>query len=195
MDSNQPLRQVIAELTGHQVISVEDSKLGIEKTSKIFNRVVRRASELMRENPIHSSSPNKVGNKIEAYIQQAINEDHTLALRKMPLPAGYPDIKAMVKSTNEIIYIECKTYNQDQKSSTQRSFFLSPGPAIRRKITSDGMHIYIGFEMEKEKQNIYIPRKCFIGDSANLSVKLKQEWNSNNHELYNGNHKILDLEL
>jgi len=173
---------------------VKDSKLGIDDFRAIFSEIQEKVTDKLQTNPIISQRVNEVGNKIEPYVAQAIESHPHLTLIRMNVTTGYPDIKAVCQETDEIIYIECKSYSLENIDSALRSFYLSPGKALNQKITSSGMHVYFSCEMINESGNEYLPKNCSIGDLADLPVTLKQEWNSNNVELYKQERKILDLQ-
>ena len=97
---------------------------------------------------------------------------------------GYPDIE--VEILGKPFYIEVKTYNERNKGTTQRSFYISPSNDF--KITKDAYHLIFAFCMEEVgtsgRKRIYKARSCAIIDAHNLSCDVKYEFNSDNRRMY-----------
>ena len=99
--------------------------------------------------------------------------------------AGYPDIE-FVDEFGRTNYLECKTYNLENVTTTQRSFYLSPSEDF--KITQDAHHLVVSFEIyvasRQERENIYKCRSWKIVSVETLPVDVKHEFNSDNARLY-----------
>lgn len=100
---------------------------------------------------------------------------------------GYPDI--FVKDRNRRPnYLECKTYNEKNYQTTQRSFYFSPAERPTDfKVIYDARHIIISFEIERAERNrkiVFIPVYWKIFSPDNLIGQIKQEFNSTNKQMY-----------
>lgn len=190
-----PLSELISELTGFAVIPVEESVIGEVPLARLFKRLLKNINAGLKQDPIFAYRPNEVGNKIEEYVKLAIENDSGMTLHRT-MSSGYPDINASLNKSSEMIYVECKTYS---KKTNQRTFYLSPGKALTSKVTSDGIHVYLSFEMEEVGQDNgmrkYLPKTATFGDLSNLPVSLKNEWNANNTKLYAVERMIFQIDL
>ena len=87
---------------------------------------------------------------------------------------GYPDLK--FDSTSVLVYTEVKTLAEGSENSEMRSFYLSSFD----KITSDAVHIVVGFE----HVNKVLTGKYHIVDMADKVLTVKVEHACSNKELY-----------
>ena len=98
---------------------------------------------------------------------------------------GYPDIE-FIDEFGRANYLECKTYNIENISTTQRSFYLSPSEEF--KITKDAHHLIVSFEIfvagTSGRNNIFNCKSWKIISIENLLVDVKYEFNSDNRRLY-----------
>lgn len=179
----KPFYKVIRKLTGHDVIPASRATVGGRALLVILERVADRAAQKMMDNPIIRSRRNEVGNDIEDYVKDALGEETAIETRNMRQSAGYPDIKSQIATTRETVFIECKTFNSNTKESTQRSFYLSDGPAVREKVDCDAIHVAMSYEMN-QNGDTYRPHSYKIIDLYDLPCKLKKEWYSDNRSLY-----------
>ena len=178
----QAFHEVIRELTGCDVLKVTE----VTNTGRlldILDRVSRRASSDMIENPIVRSRPNEVGNDIERHVQTALENEERVSVVPMSYGTGYPDIRANFADIYETVFIECKTFGIGNEATSMRSFYLSPGPAIRSKVDCDALYVVISYEMQRSG-NTYIPRSYKLVDLYDLPCRLKEEWQSTNRHLY-----------
>lgn len=179
----KPFYRVIKKLTGYAVIPISRAIVGDDELLAILERVANRAAQEMNRNLIVRSRPNEVGNDIEKRLKRALETETAIKNRDMRQNTGYPDIKSQVTATREVIFIECKTFNPDTRDSTQRSFYLSDGPAVRKKVDCDAIHVAISYEMNRNGDT-FRPQSYKIIDLYDLPCKLKKEWHSNNRSLY-----------
>jgi len=179
----QAFHEVIKELTGYDVIRVAEATVTTDRLLGILDQVSRKAGSDMIENPIVRPRPNEVGNDIEHRIQTALRNEDGVSVVPMSYSTGYPDIKVNLTDIQETIFIECKTFGIGKGALAMRSFYLSPGPAIRSKIDCDALHVVISYEMQRSG-DIYTP--CFykLVDLYDLPCRLKEEWQSTNRYLY-----------
>jgi hypothetical protein len=101
---------------------------------------------------------------------------------------GYPDIIFWHEDTP--YYLECKTYNLKNISTTQRSFYFSPSENF--KVIHDAVHFMLSFEIyvagESGNNHIYKCKHYKILSIESLSVDVKYEFNSDNKRLYSGDY-------
>lgn len=99
---------------------------------------------------------------------------------------GYPDIIFYYR--DKPYYLECKTYNQENIGTTQRSFYFSPSQDF--KVIYDTYHFIISYEMyvagREGSKNIYKCRHWKVLSLESLSLDVKYEFNSDNKRLYSG---------
>ena len=99
---------------------------------------------------------------------------------------GYPDIIFFFKE--KPYYLECKTYNLENISTTQRSFYFSPSDDF--KVIYDTHHFLLSYEMvldsQKGNKNVYRCRHYKIMSLEALSLDVKYEFNSDNRRMYSG---------
>ena len=179
----RPFHEVIKELASNEIISLDDSEVGKDELCATLQRVAENASAEMTQKPIIRPRPNEVGNDIEVYVKEALNAESDVSVVAMGPNTGYPDIKIQLNKTGEIVFLECKTFGTGKETSSMRTFYLSPGPAVRLKVDCDAMHIAISYEMNRQGDE-YTPLSYKLIDLYDLPCNLKQEWQSSNKELY-----------
>lgn len=179
----RPFHEVIKELASNEIIPLDDSEFGKDELCATLQRVASKAAADMTEKPIVRPRPNEVGNDIEIYVKDALEIEPEIAVMPMGPSVGYPDIKTQLLRTQEIVFLECKTFGTGKETSSMRTFYLSPGPAVRLKVDCDAMHIAISYEMNRQG-NDNTPLSYKLIDLYDLPCNLKQEWQSSNKELY-----------
>lgn len=106
---------------------------------------------------------------------------------------GYPDLE-FIDEFGRTNYLECKTYNKKNISTTQRSFYLSPSTEF--KVTQDAHHFLLSYEVDpvgrKGNNNIYKCKNWKIVTLDQLSVDLKYEFNADNKRLYDDNYLLAE---
>lgn len=183
-----PLSLVIESLSGWQVTPFDSND---EKDSKVL-RTLSEAAEIagrtINQNGILRPRPNEVGNDIEVYIKTALDNKGYAAntpKSKSGKTAGYPDIE-FTDEFGRVNYLECKTFNIANISTTQRSFYLSPSEDF--KIGANAHHFIISYEVyvagRLENNNIYKCKSWKILSVENLDVDVKYEFNADNARLY-----------
>lgn len=95
--------------------------------------------------------------------------------------SGYPD--GFIKFNNQLFYLEIKTYAEEAKDQTFRTFFYSP--SSNSKIIYDAVHLLVGFSTEGFNLTGYT-----YTDMYNKKVELKQEFNQNNKEMYKATEQL-----
>ena len=146
----QPLRDipfniVIENICGFQVIEFDR---GDVLHTSLLQQLIEAAKITCKDvnaNGIVRDRPNEVGNDIEDFVIQALNSIGVLARKPKAKSGGgkstgYPDIEIILPSSIKH-YIECKTFNIKNKSTSMRSFYVSPCENF--KVTHDAIH-FIG---------------------------------------------------
>ncbi len=142
-------------------------------------------------NGIESRRPNEVGNLIETFVkrgmqQYGLESDVPSGVSGKKKATGYPDILFFFKG--KPYYLECKTYNLENISTTQRSFYFSPSDDF--KVIYDTHHFILSYEMfvdgRKGDKNIYRCKHYKILSLESLSLDVKYEFNSDNQRMYSG---------
>lgn len=185
-----PLKLVIPALSGYKIVPFnhnDDKDIDLLNTLKI---VAQNSAKSFNAIEVLRSRPNEIGNDIEPFVKKVLEENGLRAgtpntIKGKKKSTGYPDIEFEDKF-GRINYLECKTYNIENISTTQRSFYLSPSEDF--KITKDAHHFVISFEIYvKENRGVNHLYKCNswkIIALENLEVDVKYEFNSDNKRLY-----------
>lgn len=193
-----PFNLVIEHLTGKKVISFNFDNPEDKELLEVLKEVAIKAGKKINDNGIISARANEVGNYIEGFVKYALSEYNL----KPDIPSGktgrkkatgYPDI--IFYFHNKPYYLECKTYNQRNIMTTQRSFYFSPSEEF--KVIYDTHHFVISYEMyvfgRKENKNIYKCKHWKILSLESLSLDVKYEFNSDNQRMYSGKNGALLL--
>ncbi len=100
---------------------------------------------------------------------------------------GYPDI-FLKDRKGRPNYIECKTYNERNYQTTQRSFYFSPANISSDfKVIYDARHFVISFKIERadrEGKRAFVPVHWKIFSTDGLIGQIKHEFNSTNKQMY-----------
>jgi hypothetical protein len=185
-----PFGLVIESLSNHKVIPFNGNDEKDKAVLETLKVVAKKAAEDVNIKGIHRPRPNEVGNDIEPFVEMALNLNGFNASTPTTKggkhkSTGYPDLEFKDKfdRTN---YLECKSFNKENVDTTQRSFYLSPSEDF--KITTDGHHFVISFEIYVEGQkgdnHIYKCAAWKILSLENLEVDVKYEFNSDNARMY-----------
>lgn len=182
---------VIEGLSGFKVIPFDKNDAKDKAILEKLQKAAKIAGQKINKNGILRTRPNEVGNDIEPFVKEALNE----VGYKANIPTtkygkkkstGYPDIE-FIDEYGQINYIECKTFNVNNINTTQRSFYLSPSKDF--KVTTNAHHFAICYEIDVfgriGKNNIY---KCISWKILNLEalqLDVKYEFNSDNAKMYN----------
>lgn len=178
---------VIEGISGKKVVKFNKNDHKDRKVLEVLKKVSEEVMQKVNEKGIHRNRPNEVGNDIEIYVKNTINQ-HTGFKADVPKTnnnkrksTGYPDIIFQDKF-GRWHYLECKTYNSKNINTTQRSFYLSPSEEF--KVTMDAHHFGISFEIYSIKNNVYKIKSWKILDLSLLELDIKYEFNSDNKRLY-----------
>lgn len=185
-----PLSLVIESLSGWEVVPFNTKDNQDRKVLQTLSEVAVIAGSIINQVGILRPRPNEVGNDIEVFVKNALNEKgYTANTPKTKggkgKTTGYPDIQ-FVDEFGRVNYLECKTFNLANISTTQRSFYLSPSEDF--KVMANAHHFVLSFEVyidgRLEINNVYKCRSWKILSIENLDVDVKYEFNSDNARLY-----------
>ncbi len=185
-----PFNLVIESVCNHCVIEFDKDDSGHKRVLQNLKKAMRITCKNVNVEGIKRSRPNEVGNDIELFVMEALEQCGVTARRPLTedgkqKSAGYPDIEIATKS-GDAHYVECKTFRSDTLTSTLRSFYLSPSEDF--KITHDAIHFIVAFEIYEAGRegdiNIYKTKAWKILDAYHLECDVKHEFNSDNLRLY-----------
>ncbi len=182
-----PLKIVIKSLSGYDIIDFDRSDPKDKELLDCLINTCKNAMQSINLNGIKPKSdrPNEAGNAIEPYVKNELTKlgcnAHTpITASGKEKSSGYPDIVFTDKTGREN-YLECKTFNENSLNSSLRSFYLSPSNDF--KITANAHHFLVSFEMEKRQLRFYAKGFKLL-TLEKLNVDVKNEFNTNNKELY-----------
>ena len=184
------LNIVIEGLFDCKIIPFDIKNKKDKELLETLKKVSSKTGKEINKTGILRSRPNEVGNDIEPFVKDALNELKMQASTPLTIngkykSTGYPDIE-FVDNNGRTNYLECKTFNIDNVGTSQRSFYLSPSKDF--KITKDAHHFVISYEVyvsgRSGSNNIYKCRSWKLVTLENLECDVKYEFNSDNKRLY-----------
>lgn len=107
--------------------------------------------------------------------------------------SGYPDIRLMDDASGIVFYLDPKLVQQGSESSSFRTFYFEP-KSETLKITDDAVHLILGIEHDGKAQE-WTFLGWRISCLANLSVRLKAEFQASNADLYQDSMLSSDTDL
>ncbi|MBI5892923.1 MAG: hypothetical protein HZB79_04625 [Deltaproteobacteria bacterium] len=194
-----PFNLVIESLTGKKVIPFDYKNNDDGELLEVLKKVAVFGGKEINRNGIESKRPNEVGNYIEAFVKKAMQQyrlrpEVPSGRSGKKKATGYPDIVFFFK--DKPYYLECKTYNLENISTTQRSFYFSPSDDF--KVIHDTHHFILSYEMfldgRKSDKNIYRCKHYKILSLESLSLNVKYEFNSDNQRMYSGKNGTIILD-
>ena len=186
---NQPLRMFVRAFTGCAVLPAPRGAAWLDRLACSLTEAGRE----INAKGLYSRRANEVGNKIEDFVKDVLNRNGFLADTPKTRAgkkknAGYPDIEVFVPGEGVHLYLECKTYNPDNRSSSFRSFYLSPP---LDKVTKDAVHLLVAYQMRagdeherRDGENRYYAQRWVLLDLYDLTVDVKHEVQTSNKKLY-----------
>ncbi len=196
-----PLNLVIQSISGYSIIPFNPNDRKDLSVLNNLKKVAEITGKKINKKGILRPRPNEVGNDIEMFVKESLNEigykaDTPLTKNGKKKSTGYPDIE-FIDEFQRVNYLECKTFNIENITTTQRSFYLSPSDDF--KIIKDAHHFAISFEIyverRKQRNNIYKCKSWKILTLENLEVDVKYEFNSDNARLYSKEMILAEGEL
>lgn len=184
-----PFPIAIKALTGFEVISFDPAQAQNETLLEKLARAAQIGGRRAFEQGIFTARPNEAGNRIEAFVLDALKEMGLKAGKPISKSgkkkaAGYPDIQ-IEDEYGRTAYLDCKTYNTRTKGQTFRTFYFSPSKDP--KITKDAFHLLMSFELdvgERQGKRAFIPITWQIYTLDKLLIQVKHEFNASNKDLY-----------
>lgn len=189
---NIPFKIAIKAMSGCNVIPFNKDNPQDQQLLKDLIEATKIATKNANQKGIFTRRENEVGNHIEPFMIEALNKIELKADRPetkegKKKAVGYPDIFVEDRAERPN-YIECKTYNERNYQTTQRSFYFSPAERPTDfKVIYDARHIIVSFKIDKTKrgeQNAFVPIYWKIFSTDNLIGQIKHEFNSTNKQMY-----------
>lgn len=189
---NIPFKIAIKAMSGCKVISFDKNNSDDRKLLKDLIKATRIAAKKAKQKGIFTRRENEVDNHIEPFMIEALNQiglkaDRPETREGKKKAVGYPDIFVRDRKGRPN-YIECKTYNERNYQTTQRSFYFSPAERPTDfKVIYDARHLIISFKIERakrEEKRAFIPVYWKIFSIDNLIGQIKHEFNSTNKQMY-----------
>jgi hypothetical protein len=188
---NLPFPVVIKALSGAVVIPVDQKKAEDIALIAALSKAAQLVGMKVRSRPIRRVRKNEVGNDIERYVMEAIQEcglyaEGPRSVGGKSQSSGYPDL--LVSGTdNRPTYLECKTFGENNDQSTFRSFFVSPSKNFKAHL--DARHLLLAFGIVEDPINdsdhsFYRAVSFKLVDLHGLKCDVKYEFNSDNRRLY-----------
>ena len=177
---NIPFNLVIEAISGHKVVPFNKDDDEDRQLLNLLKKAVNIAGQAINKKGIERRRPNEVGNDVESFVSDALRRvglspqiPRTRSGRRKS--AGYPDLQ--IEFQGKVHYIECKTYNEQNVNTTQRSFYFSPSEDL--KVTASGHHFALCFETyptgpsKKAGFNIYKVRSWKTVSYTHLTLPTK----------------------
>lgn len=166
-------RDIVEENTEYKMVHANTEQIEDAKMRAIAARdyqIDENGNIFKNKAGVERERPNEMGNDMEYVLK--ISSKSTLS--GLGQATGYPDLE----NSSSKYYLECKVASPKSMETTMRSFYLS----TLTKIKKTQPHILVCFKhrdgkLSKKDEPIVI-------DLYNLELKLKQEWNTSNKELY-----------
>jgi len=189
-----PLKIVIKSLSEHEILDFNKNDPYDRDLLECLKTAFKNTMQSINNNGIYKARPNEVGNAVEEYVKDELNKlgckattPKTKSGRQKS--SGYPDITFDYKG--RVNYLECKTFNEKDLTSSLRTFYLSPSDDF--KITKDAHHLMVSLEMEKRQDNKFYVKGFKILTLEKINVDVKNEFNANNKELYKSSNILYEF--
>lgn len=190
-----PFSAVIRGLSGREIIPFDPEANPADKALLVpLKKAFASCVAQMRKVGIASSRPNEAGNYAEPFVADSLREARFMVEAPRgssgkKKTTGYPDL-LFYDRDGIPTYLEIKTYNRENKHTTQRSFYVSPSEDF--KVTMDARHLVLGFELEDvgtairkgKTVRLYKPNAYSLVSVEKLRCQLKYEFNAANRQLY-----------
>ncbi len=183
-----PFNLVVESVYDKKVLPFDaEARENKDVLKKLIKAIKDAGNSINKSGGIISKRPNEVGNKIESFVKESLAKvgyEVTLQTTKTGKnkSSGYPDMQ-FKDGLGRVFYLECKTFNIKNTSTTQRSFYLSPSQDP--KVNHDGFHFVVSFEVTKNtEEKGYKCASYKLLSIEKLLCDLKHEFNSDNKRLY-----------
>uniref|UniRef100_A0A7V3ZXI1 Uncharacterized protein n=1 Tax=candidate division WOR-3 bacterium TaxID=2052148 RepID=A0A7V3ZXI1_UNCW3 len=187
-----PFEVVMKAVSGHEVIPFDKKNPDDARLLEDLIEAARIATKTAYQKGIFTRRENEVGNRIEPFMIEALKKiglkaDRPKTKEDKKKATGYPDILVYDRKGRPT-YLECKTYNERNYQSTQRTFYFSPAERPEDfKVIYDARHLIISFKIESVERNgkrVFVPVYWKIFSTNNLVGQIKHEFNSTNKQMY-----------
>lgn len=163
------LSTLVESVTGHRVLPLT------EQIRQELEPFVQQAIKNYSAGPVWPKRVNEFGNHMESVLQATSPRfEKPKKANGKKQSTGYPDLA--FTGCEVMVYPEIKCLDKDNNTSDMRSFYLSSFD----KITSDAVHVVIGFE-HKDK---VLTGRYHIVDMVDKILTVKVEYACSNKELY-----------
>lgn len=192
---NIPFKIAIKAFSGCKVIPFNKDDPKNQQLLKDLIEATKIATKNANQKGILTRRANEVGNHIEPFMLEALKKvglksDRPTTKEGKKKAVGYPDIFVEDRHGRPN-YIECKTYNERNYQTTQRSFYFSPAERPTNfKVIHDARHIVVSFKIERAERdgkNVFVPVYWKIFSIDDLIGQIKHEFNSTNKQMYTEN--------
>lgn len=189
---NIPFKIAIKAMSDCKVIPFDKDNPDDRQLLKDLIEATKIAARNANRKGIFTRRENEVGNHIEPFMIEALNQigleaDRPETREGKKKAVGYPDIFVRDRKGRPN-YIECKTYNERNYQTTQRSFYFSPAERLTDfKVIYDARHLIVSFKIaraEREGKRAFVPVYWKIFSTDNLIGQIKHEFNSTNKQMY-----------
>lgn len=156
-----------------------------------FEQAVRNSTLKTLPCPIRENSTNQsIGNQVEIFAIEQLNEKLKTFIIENCSGAGYPD-RILAKGNFRQIALEMKATSDWNPNDSNRRVLTSSSKKLRDKFTSPIYHLLctIIYQIEEKSAEIIAVRLDFIEPNTQVSVRLEA---SVNHKiLANGTHQSI----
>lgn len=170
----------------------------LDRENKVHHRMLKHVetalTETIREQnqdnaPVRELRRiNEASRFFEDGLMKRLNAINGLTCTSAPTVAGtsqrsgYPDLRLLDESSGTVFYLDPKLVQAGSERSTFRTFYFEP-KTDTLKITDDAVHLILGIEHDgKAREWTFLGYR--VTCLANLSVRLKAEFQASNADLY-----------
>ena len=166
----------------------------IEQIKSDFGQAIKNSTLKTSLFPIREKSTNQsIGNQVEFYTVEKLNEKLQIFTIESCSGAGYPD-RVLANGDFRQIALEMKATSEWKPNDSNRRVLTSSSKKLRDKFTSPIYHLLCNviYQIEGELARVLAVRLDFIEPNTQVSVRLEA---SVNHKiLTNGNHQSVIFE-
>jgi len=182
---------IVRANSGKQVIPLDrDNDVHIRMLKHIKTTLAETIREQNREDaPVRQLRRiNEASRFFEDSLMEKLNTIDGLTCTPAPTVegnfqrSGYPDLRLLDEASGTVFYVDPKLMQQGSETSTFRTFYFEP-KTHTLKITDDAVHLILGIEHDgKAREWTFLGWR--VSCLANLSVRLKAEFQASNADLY-----------
>jgi len=182
---------IVRACSGNDVLAL-DRENAVHK--KLLNHIETALAETIREQnredaPVRELRRiNEASRFFEDGLMEKLDAIDGLACGPAPTVAGnfqrsgYPDLRLLDESSGTVFYLDPKLLQAGSERSSFRTFYFEP-KTDTLKITDDAVHLILGIEHDgKAREWTFLGWR--VTCLADLSVRLKAEFQASNADLY-----------